>query len=339
MVSFDRHYQDGLRGKSYSGDTPFQREQFRQGRLQRFDLSGRPQGHSGGGDPLGGAAAGVLLFLPLILFALAILPVAGIVAFVASALMSERLKRQGRPIALRVLFFPMAAAAFWVSFVFLGTCFLMLGTGGAGAVIAGLILAASVGAGIAAVVYARMTGAGFAVAMVEVQTYVVAPSAALLVVFLIGYAIGVPLPDRTLLEWMLWTGMGGAVIAVQAALVYALVLRVTTGRAFLATGVTSGLAVFLGLFATACVFYFLQFGGAFIDRIGGRTGSELDPSLNGIWGGLPGFVLLLVPGVLTCRAVLGMVEPKLSGAGRWISALLLTAPCIFVFLNGARALY
>lgn len=240
---------------------------------------------------------------------------------------------------MRALFVPMLAASFWVVLVFLGSAFLLLGASGVFSVLFSLALAAGVGGGIGAAFYARMTGRSRGESFLDVQRNVVAPSAVILLVFVIGYIIGVPLPDIVLIQWMLWTGIAGIVIAVQAALVFALIMRVMAGRRFVPTLLSSGIAVFLALFATACVFYFLQFGGRFLDAVGGRSGVEAGASLGGIFGGALGFALLNVPGVLICRAVLGMTEPPMSGAGRWISAILLTGICTFLFLNGARAMY
>ncbi|WP_375175416.1 hypothetical protein [Pseudooceanicola sp.] len=339
MYNHDSNFQDGLRGKSFSGEGAFAREQFRQGRMQRFDLSGPKPDQAGGGSAGGGLAAAGLLFAPLIVFALAVTPVAGFVALAGAALEARRLRAKGEAVPMRALFVPMLAASFWVVLVFLGSAFLLLGASGVFSVLFSLALAAGVGGGIGAAFYARMTGRSRGESFLDVQRNVVAPSAVILLVFVIGYIIGVPLPDIVLIQWMLWTGIAGIVIAVQAALVFALIMRVMAGRRFVPTLLSSGIAVFLALFATACVFYFLQFGGRFLDAVGGRSGVEAGASLGGIFGGALGFALLNVPGVLICRAVLGMTEPPMSGAGRWISAILLTGICTFLFLNGARAMY
>ena len=329
-MSFDKNYQDGLQGRAYSGTDFVAREMYRSGRNKRFDFSG-----NGGGD--GGGAALALVALPVIAFILALTPVAGIVALVATQILLRRHPERGWNRG--ELFWPTMLASFPVVAIFVIVFMTGRGLPMVYVVLSSTLVAAIAGSLAGGLVLRRMLLPNYLSAVIDTAIAIVLPGAVCILVLVAAYLAGTPLDVMPFLFWLPSTGIFGVVLGIQAGLIFGVLMSLITRRPFLSTAFTSALGVFLSVLATGCIFYFFQLGGFMLDLLTGRTGPLLGPTARGIWGAFPGFVLLCVPGFLLCWSALGLSGRPYSGWSRAIACLVLVPVNNFIYLNAIRIVY
>lgn len=115
------------------------------------------------------------------------------------------------------------------------------------------------------------------------------------VFLLVASSIGAPIREISFFGWIMFACYCGLVVALLTGLVLGIVANLVRDGTFRETLQWAMLGTFISSLFTAGIFYFFQLGDRFIDATMGPQGQS-----SGFAGGLPGYVLLVIPGLLFC---------------------------------------
>lgn len=142
---------------------------------------------------------------------------------------------------------------------------------------------------------AKFTGKTFRQAVIESAIALSLCLGAFEVFLLVASTIGTPIREISFFGWIMFACYCGLVVALLTGLVLGIIANFVRDGTFRETLQWAMLGTFISSLFTAGIFYFFQLGDRFIDATMGPQGQS-----SGFAGGLPGYVLLVIPGLLFC---------------------------------------
>jgi len=250
-----------------------------------------------GGDSGGGGISG-LIALPALLLGIVLAPVAAVIAAVATPVLVALGRRRGEDLRHRDMLWPAAVTAFVIVAINAALAFLQRDEIGRSPF--GPILVMEVVAVLAAgFVLQRMgTHDSYLRAVTDAALAFIAPVVLCIALVAFSNRIGGFYADIPLILWLPALGLVAAMISALTGMVYGALARWVFRQPFREAFVTGMLGAFVSIIVTGLIFYFFQPGEPFVRAVltRARDGGSVP-------GGLAGFVLLLIPGVVLCGAV------------------------------------
>lgn len=257
MNEFNKHHQDGLMGRYFSGDNFYDREKYRQGREKRFSFNGA-------NTPASGGSGGGLLALAAIVFGALVAPFAVILAAVAHPVLAYRLRRRGTAADAADVLRSVQMTAFAVIAVHaVVLIYPRLGAIPGDDPVADnllwfVLVTEAVALAVAGFALHRLLGGSFRLAVTDAALAFIVPATLMGAFLVYGYAAGTPLKGETLGSLFWGTGLSAAIIAFNIGLLYALVVKLVFRRPFGTAAVTAFAAIFATSMTTAVICYFFQ---------------------------------------------------------------------------------